>query len=96
MYNISVHQSIGFNPFEVMFICNAFFLIDIEIDNKSQEELWDQLSKEKDVIQTVQTITKNSLKKLQIAQNNIKKQQEKQIKCNLNSVVCCDKWRLQY
>ena len=77
-YNTLIHDSTAFTPFEVMFSRKAFLPIDIEIDNKSPEELLDHLSKEKDDIQAVQAITNPRLEKLQVAENNIKKAQEKQ------------------
>ena len=52
-YNTSIHDSTAFTPLELMFGRKAFLPIDIEIDNKSPEELLDHLSKEKDDIQAV-------------------------------------------
>ena len=76
-FNSWVHP---FTPFEHMFDHNAFSLIDIEIGNKSPEELLNHLFEEKDDTQTVQVITCHRLEKLQVARNNIKKAQEKQKK----------------
>ena len=71
-YNTSVNDSAIFNPFELMFGCKAFLPIDIEIDNKSPEELLNQLFKEKDNTQNVQAVTDHRLEIFQITQNNIK------------------------
>lgn len=86
-YNTSIHQSTAFTPFEPMFGHKAFFPNDIDIDNKSPEELLHLLFKEKDDTQTVQAITYHKLEKLQVSQNNIKKEQEKQKKFLVESVV---------
>ena len=77
-YNTSVHESTAFTPFELMFSRKAFLPIDIEIDDKGQEELLEQLSKDTGDTQAVQEITSQHLEKLEVAKSNITKAQEKQ------------------
>ena len=62
-YNTSIYDSTAFTPFEIMSDCKTVLPICIKSDNKSQEELLDHLSKEKDDAQAIQALTNHRLEK---------------------------------
>ena len=90
-YNTSVHESTAFTSFELMFGQRAVLPIDLEVDDRSPDDvLQQQQNDSQDSITAVEHITNHSHKLTEVVKMNIvraKKQKEQYNRKHANSTA---------